>query len=174
MNGAPVARPYLESMAAYNSWMNGKIYETASRLGRQEIALDRGAFFKSILGTLNHLVVTDMVWIDRFKGRGLRTSDLKALRHETLEALSVERSALDAEITEWARGVDEAWLKRPFSFTSLLTDTTYTYPASVLVMHFFNHQTHHRGQVTTLLTQAGLDVGVTDIIGLPGLKEKVV
>lgn len=173
MNVAPIAKPYLESMAAYNSWMNGKIYETAGRLDRQEIALDRGAFFQSILGTLNHLVVTDMVWIDRFKGRRLRVSDLKALRQDTLEGLRAERSALDAEIADWAAGVDADWLTRPFSFTSILTGATYTYPAAVLVMHFFNHQTHHRGQVTTLLTQAGLDVGVTDIIGLPGLSEIV-
>lgn len=174
MSILPIARPYLESMAAYNSWMNGKIYEAAGQLTAEEIARDRGAFFKSILGTLNHLVVTDMLWIDRFKGRPLRVSDFKALRHEKLEPLRAERTMLDAEIADWASAVDVDWLARPFSFTSILTGATYTFPASVLVMHMFNHQTHHRGQATTLLTQAGVDVGVTDVIGLPGLREMVI
>ena len=173
MSQTPITRPYLQSMAQYNSWMNGKIYEAAARLPAEEIARDRGAFFKSILGTLNHLLAADMVWIDRFKSRPLRFTDLRSLRHETLEPLRAERIAVDAEITDWAASVDENWLTRPFSFTSVLTPASHTYPASVLVMHFFNHQTHHRGQITTLLTQAGEDVGVTDFIGLPGLKEMV-
>lgn len=173
MSETPITCSYLRSMAYYNSWMNGKIYETAARLPAEEIARDRGAFFKSILGTLNHLLAADMVWIDRFKSRSLRFTDLKSLRHETLEPLRAERIAVDAEIMDWAAVVDDKWLAQPFTFTSILTPATHTYPASVLVMHFFNHQTHHRGQVTTLLTQAGVDVGVTDIIGLPGLKEMV-
>ncbi|MFZ5674845.1 MAG: DinB family protein [Pseudomonadota bacterium] len=174
MSRTPITRAYLQSMAQYNSWMNGKIYETAARLPAEEIARDRGAFFKSILGTLNHLLAADMVWIDRFKSRPLRFTDLRSLRHRTFEPLRAERLAIDAEIADWAAGVDEDWLARPFTFTSVLTPASYTYPASVLVMHFFNHQTHHRGQITTLLTQVGEDVGVTDFIGLPGLKEMVV
>jgi len=173
MSETPITRTYLRSMASYNSWMNGKIYDAAGKLSAEEIARDRGAFFKSILGTLNHLLAADMVWIDRFKSRSLRFTDLRSLRHPTLEPLRAERIAVDAEITDWAAGVDADWLAQPFTFTSVLTPATYTYPASVLVMHFFNHQTHHRGQITTLLTQAGEDVGVTDLIGLPGLKEMV-
>lgn len=173
MDQTPITLAYLDSMARYNSWMNGKLYDAAARLPAEEIARDRGAFFKSILGTLNHLLAADMVWIDRFKGRPLRFTDLRSLRHQTLEPLHAERLAVDAEIADWAAGVDAAWLTQPFSFTSVLTRESYTYPASVLVMHFFNHQTHHRGQITTLLTQAGEDVGVTDLIGLPGLKEMV-
>lgn len=174
MSEIPITWTYLQSMASYNSWMNGKIYDAAGKLSAEEIARDRGAFFKSILGTLNHLLAADMVWIDRFKSRPLRFTDLRSLRHQTLEPLRAERIAVDAEIADWAAGGEAAWLARPFSFTSVLTRESYTYPASVLVMHFFNHQTHHRGQITTLLTQAGQDVGVTDFIGLPGLKEMVV
>lgn len=173
MSETPITRTYLQSMASYNSWMNGKIYDAAGKLSAEEIARDRGAFFKSILGTLNHLLAADMVWIDRFKSRPLRFTDLRSLRHATLEPLRAERSAVDAEIADWAANVDAIWLAQPFSFISVLTRESYTYPASVLVMHFFNHQTHHRGQITTLLTQAGEDVGVTDLIGLPGLKEMV-
>ncbi|WP_368912029.1 DinB family protein [Taklimakanibacter deserti] len=170
----PITRPYLVSMAAYNSWMNGKVYDAAARLPPEEIARDRGAFFKSILGTLNHLLYADLVWIGRFKdGRPRITDPDVLLLHEDLSALRQARRALDREIEDWAKTIDETWLARPFTFKTLKGDAEFTFPASILVMHMFNHQTHHRGQITTLLTQAGEDVGVTDILMLPGLKEMV-
>jgi len=168
-----ITRPYLVSMASYNSWMNGKVYEAAGRLPAEEIARDRGAFFKSILGTLNHLLFADLVWLGRFvDGKPRVGSDGKGLLHADIASLRRARGALDREIEDWARGIDETWLARPFAFTTLKGDAEYTFPASVLVMQLFNHQIHHRGQVTTLLTQAGEDVGVTDILGMPmpGLK----
>jgi uncharacterized damage-inducible protein DinB len=170
----PITRPYLVSMAAYNSWMNGKVYDAAARLPPEEIARDRGAFFKSILGTLNHLLFADLVWIGRFKVGRPRIADPSVMMlHEDLPALRQARIALDREIEDWAKAIDETWLERPFTFKTLKGDAEYTFPASVLVMHMFNHQTHHRGQITTLLTQAGENVGATDIVVLPGLKEMV-
>jgi uncharacterized damage-inducible protein DinB len=136
-----------------------------------EIARDRGAFFKSILGTLNHLLFADLVWIGRFKDGRPRVGNTSGLLHEDLTALRPHRTALDREISDWAAQVDEAWLTQPFSFTTLAGDQSFTFPAWILVAHMFNHQVHHRGQVTTLLTQAGQDVGMTDIVGLPRLKE---
>lgn len=172
MTDKPIARPYLVSMAAYNSWMNGKVYDAAARLPPHEIARDRGAFFKSILGTLNHLLYADLVWIGRFKeGRARITDPNVLLLHEDLPALRQARTPLDREIEDWAKATDETWLAQPFTFKTLKGDAEFTFPASVLVMHMFNHQIHHRGQITTLLTQAGEDVGATDIIVLPGLKE---
>jgi len=169
----PIARTYLKSMAAYNAWMNGKIYDAAGRLTALEIARDRRAFFKSILGTLDHLLFADLVWIGRLKEGRPRVTDPVASRHDDLASLRPVRAELDQEIIEWVATVDEAWLAGPFTFKTLKGDAEFTFPASVLVMQMFNHQVHHRGQVTTLLTQAGQDVGVTDIIGLPGLKEMV-
>ena len=169
-----IARPYLESMAAYNSWMNGKIYDAAARLPTEEIARDRGAFFKSILGTLNHLLYADLVWIGRFKEGRARLADPTVLiLHEDLASLRQARAVLDQEIEDWAKAIDEAWLMRPFTFKTLKGDAEFTFPGWILVTHMFNHQTHHRGQITTLLTQAGQDVGVTDFSGLPGLTEMV-
>jgi uncharacterized damage-inducible protein DinB len=174
MTNTPIGRSYLLSMAAYNSWMNGKIYDAAERLPAEEIARDRGAFFKSVLGTLNHLLYADLVWIGRFRDGRARIGDPSLLMlHEKLSDLRQARSALDREIESWAATVDEAWLTRPFTFTTLKGDAHFTFPAFILVMHLFNHQIHHRGQVTTLLTQAGEDVGVTDIVGLPGLTQIV-
>jgi uncharacterized damage-inducible protein DinB len=170
----PIARPYLVSMATYNGWMNGKIYDAAGNLSAEEIARDRGAFFKSILGTLNHLLFADLIWLGRFKdGRPRVTGESHRLLHEDLASLREARMALDQEIIDWAGKVDEAWLARPFPFTTLKGDATFTFPAFALVMQFFNHQVHHRGQVTTLLTQAGQDVGATDILVMPGLHQIV-
>jgi uncharacterized damage-inducible protein DinB len=169
-----IARPYLTSMADYNSWMNGKVYDAAARLPADEIARDRGAFFKSILGTLNHLLYADLVWLGRFKDGRPRIGDPSVLMlHADLPNLREARSVLDREIEDWAATIDEDWLTRPFNFTTLKGDAEFTFPAAILVMQFFNHQIHHRGQITTLLTQAGEDVGMTDILGLPGLGEIV-
>lgn len=173
MNDAPISRPYLQSMALYNSWANGQIYDLAARLPAAEIARDRGAFFKSILGTLNHLLAADLVWLGRFKEGKPRVSDIKTLLHEEIGALRQARMALDREIIDWVKTVDADWLARPFTFRSLFGGADHTFPAWILVTHMFNHQTHHRGQITTLLTQAGVDIGVTDFIGLPELKEMV-
>lgn len=169
-----VARSYLVSMAAYNRWMNGKVYDAAARLSPEEIARDRGAFFKSILGTFNHLLYADLIWIGRFKEGKPRITDASVLMlHEDLAELREARTALDQEIEDWARTIEEAWLERPFTFKTLKGDAEFTYPAWILVTHMFNHQTHHRGQITTLLTQAGEDVGATDFIVVPGLKDIV-
>ncbi len=164
-----IARPYLVTMASYNSWMNGKVYDAAGRLPAEEIARDRGAFFKSILGTLDHLLFADLVWLGRFKeGKSRVSGENNVLLYQDLARLREARGALDQEIIAWAGEVDEDWLARPFTFRTLKGDAEYTFPASVLVMQFFNHQIHHRGQVTTLLTQAGEDVGMTDILGMLG------
>jgi uncharacterized damage-inducible protein DinB len=169
-----IARTYLVTMAAYNGWMNGKIHDAAARLTPAEIARDRGAFFKSILGTLNHLLFADLVWLGRFKdGRSRVSGESNRLLYDDFASLRQARMALDREIIDWARDIDEAWPARPFTFRTLKGDAEFTFPALVLVMQMFNHQIHHRGQVTTLLTQAGEDVGVTDILGMPGLKEMV-
>jgi len=91
-----------------------------------------------------------------------------------LADLRLARASLDREIEDWATTIDEAWLSEPFTYVTLKGDAQFTFPAFILVMQLFNHQIHHRGQVTTLLTQAGEDVGVTDIVGLPGLAHNVV
>jgi uncharacterized damage-inducible protein DinB len=157
-------------MASYNSWMNGKVYDTAGRLPAEEIERDRGAFFKSILGTLNHLLFADLVWVGRFKEGRSRVSDKTKLLHEEFGALRSARETLDAEIQDWAAGLDEAWLAQNLTFQTLDGTAAFNFPAWIMVTHMFNHQTHHRGQITTLLTQAGQDVGVTDYLGLPGLQ----
>jgi uncharacterized damage-inducible protein DinB len=169
MDTTMISKQHAQSMAHYNRWMNAKIYSACDLLTDEERKADRGAFFKSIHSTLNHLLWTDYMWLDRFtQGTPLAKDYPKAASGTDIyadwEALKSARSAMDADIDAWAGTLDDAWLSRDFTWFSGLTKSTRTKPAWFLATHFFNHQTHHRGQVTTLLSQRGIDPGVTDLM----------
>ncbi|MBS8241340.1 damage-inducible protein DinB [Marinobacter lipolyticus] len=164
-----------ELLAAYNQWMNSKIYEAAGNLSATDLAKDRGAFFGSILGTLNHILVGDTIWLKRFATHPSCFNSLRAVADlqsptsldqiifDDLRSLTERRMWLDLQIIDWIAGLSESDLNFVLSYHN-----TKGIPAnkrySSLVLHFFNHQTHHRGQVSTLLTQACVDLGVTDLL----------
>lgn len=166
---------HVERMAGYNTWMNSRLYAAAGRLPADELARDRRAFFGSILGTLQHIAVADIIWLKRFAEHPSRHAELGAVRamgmprssdvvlYEDFDALSVQRRTLDDIIIRWSAALSDQDLQHVLHYT-----TTRGVPSAQdcfgLLMHFFNHQTHHRGQATTLLTQAGIDVGVTDLV----------
>lgn len=164
-------------MASYNEWMNAKVFEAASCLTHEQIAQDRGAFFGSILGTLNHIAVADTIWLRRFSMLPTGQSALKILDDmptpnsldkllfNELEGLASYRKKLDGMINAWAAALTNEDLSRELHYASMKGIETNKRLGDVL-MHFFNHQTHHRGQATTLLSQAGEDVGITDLIAL--------
>lgn len=155
-------------MAAYNRWQNARIYALCADLPDAERKRDLGAFFRSIHGTLNHLLYGDRVWLGRFTGRPC-PHRLGDELYADFEALRAAREQLDGEIVAWAAALDEAWLRRPLEYVSGADGRRRVLPAWVLVTQMFNHQTHHRGQLTTLLKQLGRDPGVTDIPWLPEL-----
>lgn len=163
---------YARLLARYNRWMNEKIYVAAGQLSDTERKADRGAFFKSIHSTLNHLVWADAMWLGRFtKGtameRPLPTTPGNVDVHADWLQLKAARAELDAALLAWTETLDDAWLAREFSWYSGLSKSMRSGPAWQSVVHMFNHQTHHRGQVTTLLSQQGIDVGVTDLMMMP-------
>lgn len=166
----PMITPeFVQTMAAYNRWMNEKIYAACDRLTDDERKADRGAFFRSMHSTLNHLLWGDYVWLGRFtKGTLLEKAypktGLGTDIHEDWNALKQARIAMDADILSWAAMVDSNWLAQDFSWYSGLMKTNRTRPVWLLVTHMFNHQTHHRGQITTLLSQHGIDPGETDLM----------
>ncbi|AIF49401.1 DinB family protein [Dyella japonica] len=174
---APLRRDHVRQMAAYNRWMNDKVYAAAASLPATEVMADRGAFFSSIHGTLSHIAVADMIWLQRFAGhpagyvaldpvRGLPIQrDLSARPFGDLAALTEHRRFLDGVIEAWADAVSEEDLDQVLAYANTRGEA-FRKPYFFLVMHFFNHQTHHRGQVTTLLAQAGVDVGATDLSAL--------
>lgn len=158
---------YCRLFARYNRWMNERILTGCRRLEPLQLGEDRGAFFGSILGTLNHLLVGDRLWLARFTGEPAPTTPLDALVHTDLADLTQARCALDVAIENWAASVTTHWLSAVHGYTSLTDGRQRKLHGWVMVTHFFNHQTHHRGQVTTLMTQSGIDPGVTDLAAMP-------
>ncbi|MGZ5200966.1 MAG: DinB family protein [Telluria sp.] len=168
---------HVRLMADYNQWMNQRVYAAAAALPPGVVAADRKAFFGSILGTLNHLVNGDIIWLKRFATHpagypalalmaGLpQPAGLNEPRAADLAGLAALRQRLDAAILEFAAQVRDPDLDHVLNWTNSKGVTSNKQFGGVLT-HFFNHQTHHRGQVTTLLSQEGIDVGVTDILVL--------
>ncbi len=163
---------YYQMMADYNQWMNRKIYAVCEQIPDAQRKEDRGAFFKSIHGTLNHLLYGDLAWLGRFQDHPIPTVIGPNL-YEEFDELQIRREALDQQIIDWTQTLSETWLAQPFRYTSNVDRITRELPTWILVTHMFNHQTHHRGQLTTLLTQMGHDPGVTDIPWLPSLTPTV-
>jgi uncharacterized damage-inducible protein DinB len=157
----------LRTMARYNRWMNERLYAMCSRLSDEERKEDARAFFKSIHGTFNHLLLADRIWMGRFTGRPFRARSLDQELYPDFAELTAERAKLDAEIERWAASLDERALDSELAYTSIVNPAPRTIPMRLAVAHFFNHQAHHRGQLTTLLSQRGIDPGVTDLMWTP-------
>ncbi len=162
--------PNFQAMARYNRWMNERIYEHCAKLTDADRKRDRGAYFRSIHGTLNPLLLGDRLWLGRFLAREFRLKTLADELYPDFGELRRERAETDAEILEWVGTLDEKRLATPLKFRSMVRSSDHTFPLWFAVQQFFNHQTHHRGQVTTLLMQAGVDPGVTDLLWLPGME----
>lgn len=164
-------------MADYNQWINARFYAAAAELPHDMLTQDRGAFFRSVLGTFNHIMVGDRVWLSRFARHPSHHATLEPFRrvsapqrvdvtlHDTLPELTLARHQLDQIIIDWCTELTADQLAHPLPYQSL-KGVPAVRPLGSLMMHFFNHQTHHRGQVTTLLSQCGVEVGETDLLGL--------
>jgi uncharacterized damage-inducible protein DinB len=159
--------------AEYNQWMNEKIYGICADFSEEELKKDRGAFFKSIHGTLDHILLGDRAWFGRFIEEPFQFKSLDQLQYEDFAELRQEREAMDKRILEWAMSLTQEQLEAEFCYESRLFPGTRSCPLWTAVTHFFNHQTHHRGQVTTLLFQMGIDPGVTDMVMMPGAVTEV-
>ena len=162
-------------MARYNQEMNDKLYDCARQLSAEDLNKDMGAFFGSVLGTLNHNVVGDIVWMKRFAEHPANFTSLRGLADivkpdsldqtisEDLESLYDLRKKLDEMILAWAEELTDESLATQFPYQNMKGEQfndRLMYP----LQHFFNHQTHHRGQLTTLFNQLGIDPGVTDLL----------
>jgi len=162
----------VQALAAYNRWMNDKLYAACAELNDLERKADRKAFFKSIHGTLNHILLADRVWFGRFVGKPFKIRSLDQELYADFGELRAERVALDQDIEGWAQSVTDEQLAGALSFISIVRPEPLEFELWVCVTHFFNHQTHHRGQVTTLLSQCGKDYGITDLIWMPELRPR--
>jgi uncharacterized damage-inducible protein DinB len=158
---------YARGMAAYNQWMNDKIYAVAATLSDEERKRDLGAFFRSVHGTLNHLLLGDQAWMQRFRGQPVTMKSPDEELHAEFEPLRAARVAMDRDILAWAESIGPDFGSEPFRFVSVTYKREFVLPGWAPVVQIFNHQTHHRGQVTTLLKQLGKDPGVTDFPLMP-------
>lgn len=136
----------------YNAWANGLLFGAAGKLGVEQYQADRGAFFKSVHGTLNHLLATDRIWLKRFTGEGEAPDRLDAILYETFDGLRAARVAEDARILSYVDGLDERRLNGTIKFRRVSSPEEFEQQLAPALAHWFNHQTHHRGQVHALLT----------------------
>lgn len=161
---------YFQLMAQYNYWMNGKIYAICDGIPDSERKRDQGAYFSSIHGTLNHILFGDLAWMGRFTETPTKYRIGEEI-YSDYEELRKRRVDMDRIIIDWTQDLTEEWLASIFEFTSMADGKTRKMPARILVTHMFNHQTHHRGQLTTILNQMGIDSGITDLPWLPILQK---
>jgi uncharacterized damage-inducible protein DinB len=169
-------------LARYNAWFNERLYDACEQLSDAERKRDRGAFFGSIHNTLNHLLWADQLWLGRFAAQpgcdpaGVLRPGLLALPagvagvHETVlhagwQPLRTQRRQLDGAVEAWLAAMPADYPARTMRYGNT-KGVQREHPAWMALTHLFNHQTHHRGQVTTLLMQAGVDPGLTDLIAL--------
>ncbi|KJS04318.1 MAG: hypothetical protein VR73_14640 [Gammaproteobacteria bacterium BRH_c0] len=156
------------TQARYNSWMNDNLFESCASLTDEQRKRNLGAFFASIHGTLNHLLLADRVWLGRIRGEPFAVTSLDQELYGDFDTLRHERQLTDASLTRLVAefGCDD--LARVVSYRRISGGEAKALPLPVLMTHLFNHQIHHRGQLTTLLSQLGVDYGATDLIAMPG------
>lgn len=157
---------FVRSMARYNAWQNENLYGAAATLDDAARRLDRGAFFRSIHGTLCHLLWADRMWLHRFAGTARPAGRIRESAElvEDWDDLAAQRCAFDAVIRDWAKELSRDWLAGELTWFSGATQREMRKPTGLLVAHLFNHQTHHRGQVHAMLTAAGARPGDTDLM----------
>ena len=141
-----------QMFAGYNRWCNERLYEAAAKVSEADYRADRGAFFKSLHGTLNHLLVGDRIWMRRFTGAGELPPSLDAILYEDFEALRAARVSEDMKIVRYVDRLSEADLSGTIRFRTFVRPQTIEQPLAPALDHFFNHQTHHRGQAHALLS----------------------
>jgi uncharacterized damage-inducible protein DinB len=160
---------FARRMARYNRWQNDSLYRAADGLTEAQRLEDRGAFFRSIHGTLSHIYWADTIWLGRFTGGELpkRTIAETTTFDGGWAALKPARCVLDQRIAEWAGALTEADLAGDLHWYSGALARNFSAPRWLLVAHMFNHQTHHRGQVHALLTSFGARPDDTDLPFMP-------
>ena len=150
--------------AAYNRWANGRIYDAAQALGEEQWNRNTGAVFGSLKGTLNHILVADRIWLKRFTGEGEAPAALDAILYEDLDRLRAAREAEDRRIVNWVEGLTPKALEGRFTYMTVTDLRTISQRLAPALDHFFNHQTHHRGQAHAILTMLGQPSVVLDLI----------
>ena len=160
---------YVVAMARYNMWQNNALRDIVEMMDDVDLTQDRGAFFGSILGTLNHLLWADQIWMSRFDDGAKPHGGIPESPGLTPTAAvwSAERFRTDGRISLWAEEVRNVDLAGDLTWHSGALGREVTKPMALCVMHMFNLQTHHRGQIHAMMTAAGVETQVTDLFAMP-------
>jgi uncharacterized damage-inducible protein DinB len=166
---ATIDSGYVQRLARYNRWQNENLYGVADTLSDAERRRERGAFFGSIHGTLSHLLWADRIWMSRFAGTPRPAGGIpeSVSLYGDWGELKRERAAFDGVIVDWAERLDDDAVAGDLTWFSNAVKAEVSRPRWLLLTHMFNHQTHHRGQVHCMLTQAGGKPGDTDLFIMP-------
>lgn len=165
-----ITRDYPVTMARYNAWQNSQFEGFFQTLDPAELTRERGAFFGSILKTLSHLVWGDTIWMSRFDqgpGPSGGIADSTSLIPD-LAGWRTARRLLDRRIQDWAEALGDDALAGDLTWFSGAAGREVSRPLAQLIVHFFNHQTHHRGQIHAMLTASGSNAPVSDLFLMPG------
>lgn len=157
----PILRNFRQ-MARYNTRANHTLYAACAILTDEARKQDRGAFFRSIHNTLNHILLGDRVWFGRFRGEAVALAPLDTVLHDDFADLRAARVDEDTRIEAFVGGLKATDIDRPLEYVSLAGDPV-SDPMSLILPHVFNHQTHHRGQVHDMLSQAGVATPISDM-----------
>ena len=145
-------RPIFQMFANYNCWANARLYAAAAQLPDADYRADHGAFFKSVHGTLNHLLVGDRIWMQRFTGQGEAPPSLDLILYDDFTQLRVARRADDERISHYIGTLSADDLAKTIRYRTFVNPQDIEQVLAPALDHFFNHQTHHRGQAHALLS----------------------
>ena len=165
-----ISTDYIQLMARYNRWQNESLYAAAETLSDEARRENRGAFFRSIHETLCHVLWGDKTWLSRFTDYPAPDGGIPSSTalHIDWAPLRKDRQETDEVILDWAAGVTPAQLGEDLVWYSGALGREMSRPYWLLFTHFFNHQTHHRGQAHAMLTAAGARPDDTDVAFMPG------
>lgn len=159
---------YGRCMATYNSWQNGVLFELCTEIGDEARRLDRGMFFGSIHNTLNHLIYVDLRILGILRTGQADTFDARTIIEDDFDRLSAKRVEVDRDIMTFVHGSDHAWQDGVRELQGL-DGVVRRLPRQLFLMQLFNHQTHHRSQITAELHKMGIGYGITDVPLTPDL-----
>jgi uncharacterized damage-inducible protein DinB len=155
---------YFAMMAAYNDWANRRLYDACAQLDDDDLRAGLGAFFGSLHGTLNHMLVADLLWMARFLGEPAPEAQLDTILHEGFTDLRKARETEDARIAAFVGDLDADALQSDLNYTTLVRPGSVRQPLWAALVHVFNHQTHHRGQCHAMLTRVAMEAPSFDLI----------
>ncbi len=156
-------KAYFATFARYNAWANRRLYDAVAGVPDELYRQDRGAFFGSLRGTLNHILVGDRAWLTRITGKGTPPASLDQILYDDFASLNQARAAEDEGIIRVIEGLDEARLAGTIRYRNMRGEDM-EQPLTEVLAHVFNHQTHHRGQAHTLLSQMGHAAPALDFV----------